>query len=613
MAVYRIMDEELVSEAEARLRPRPAADEEGAPAVGAFTPIGPGRPLTIQLRHVYTGRFPKRGGLFGGDKDVALVSGVKDFAAFAASARALNLISRKVGAHSHLRGSAFDDGTDIVAYSPAVLTDSLTVSIEFAVDSFPGDFVRMIGQSLKALAGVPLMLPHAGLLLGAGEVARLAGDLGDGLFDGRPAFSITETINFDVPGGRTATADFRILSHNPTLAGTHRYVDGTGLVAADGAPYAGDDPYVVISLDGRERPQLADFAATVASSAILQRFFQMKDGATASVDTLMEGVRLASDMRYRAQAEDLAAQIATLAAGPARARLEQQRDAVLRNIRREELRPARASAPIPAAVPPQHPQADAELSDLDLADDTHIGGGVPATASIRVPEKNNPFGRNAPVTVSERDGLGIFEGDIALYRVGEPATRGAAIRGQEYRWPDGVLVWVADADALDLAQQAMAHWQQHTGIRFRERAGEADYVRFCRLGSSWSFVGRQGGEQEVSFSPASTVGSAVHEIGHALGLWHEQSRGDRDRFVRINLDRVAPENRHNFDKHIEDGLDLGAYDYGSVMHYSPRAFSTTGEDTIVTATGASIGQRNGLSTGDIAAIAAIYPETVGRA
>jgi hypothetical protein len=63
-----------------------------------------------------------------------------------------------------------------------------------------------------------------------------------------------------------------------------------------------------------------------------------------------------------------------------------------------------------------------------------------------------------------------------------------------------------------------------------------------------------------------------------------------------------------FNQHITDGDDLGAYDYGSIMHYPRWAFSKNGQDTIVpTNPNAQIGQRDGLSPGDIAAVRAMYP------
>ena len=64
---------------------------------------------------------------------------------------------------------------------------------------------------------------------------------------------------------------------------------------------------------------------------------------------------------------------------------------------------------------------------------------------------------------------------------------------------------------------------------------------------------------------------------------------------------------HNFDKHILDGIDLGDYDFGSIMHYRATAFSINGQPTIRVKGGKPIGQRNGLSAGDITAARLMYP------
>ncbi|XP_018410010.1 PREDICTED: astacin-like metalloendopeptidase [Nanorana parkeri] len=156
---------------------------------------------------------------------------------------------------------------------------------------------------------------------------------------------------------------------------------------------------------------------------------------------------------------------------------------------------------------------------------------------------------------------------------------------------------------------AMEEYATLTCVRFIERTSESDYLQIMSNSGCWSYVGKRGGGQPLSVvSGCIRQGSIQHELNHALGFFHEQSRSDRDNYINIMFNNILPGTGGNFQKY--DTLNLGTeYDYGSVMHYPSTAFSVDGSSpTIVPKPNASvpIGQRYGLSTLDVSKINKLY-------
>lgn len=154
-----------------------------------------------------------------------------------------------------------------------------------------------------------------------------------------------------------------------------------------------------------------------------------------------------------------------------------------------------------------------------------------------------------------------------------------AVRKNERRWPRWVAfkidATIAAAD-VPAVHEALLRWEAQTIYRFAPHAGEADWIEFRKdREANDSHIGRPParGARVINLQTGVRVQSVVHEIGHALGLDHEQNRLDRDRHVIVHWDRIQEDSKHNFAKQDDEYIDVGPYDFDSTMHYGSTLFA----------------------------------------
>ncbi len=125
------------------------------------------------------------------------------------------------------------------------------------------------------------------------------------------------------------------------------------------------------------------------------------------------------------------------------------------------------------------------------------------------------------------------------------------------RWPGGVIPYVLSSSfsrrERRVIRRAVEEFERRSCVRWRPRewSTDRDYVHVLKDAGCYSKVGRvnggSGGGQVMSLGDGCVeLGTVLHEMLHAAGFWHEQSRPDRDDHVEVRWQNIRNGMEDNF-------------------------------------------------------------------
>ena len=240
--------------------------------------------------------------------------------------------------------------------------------------------------------------------------------------------------------------------------------------------------------------------------------------------------------------------------------------------------------------------------------------------------------RHLPVTYVVKNGKAVFQGDIVLEKIDsiDPqhprssfGVDSFGIAYNQYLWPKVgnqyqiPYIITAGSGNLTNLNSAIAQFNSTFSIiKFVARTTQTDYVNFYfdpndNSAQCEANLGRAGGEQQVggsggSFNPC-TITTILHEMGHTVGLWHEQARPDRNTYISVNYGNVIKGSFYNYDQIYDNAQQTTLFDYASIMEYPAFSFSRNGGPVIESIpAGIPLSNPTGYSAADIDGIRRLY-------
>lgn len=191
------------------------------------------------------------------------------------------------------------------------------------------------------------------------------------------------------------------------------------------------------------------------------------------------------------------------------------------------------------------------------------------------------------------------------------------------KWPGGIVPVVFDSTITSTQRTAFftacSAWSVNSSVKCVNRSTQADYLYVtddapgCHTQvGAWNGHPAESGKRVFNFREAWCWDQPylIHDVGHVLGLIHENQRPDRDSYIRIITENIIPEMAVFFEK-FETVEEKSAYDYLSVMHYHSWSWTinpnSSDYPTILKLNGELIQHNKVLSSGDKAVIARMYP------
>jgi hypothetical protein len=314
-------------------------------AIG-YTEVGFAKPITIHIERVYTGKYPKLGWSTK-SKDMLITTAYKSENFVGASPRSFNWIQKGIDdtKKSFTGVKATQEGTNLVYAKPAIDKDSIILTIDFSFDDFGDKLLDIFSQIFSAAGKIPAFAAYSPYFLVAGKLVSLGKEIGNRIFDSEPEISLDARLYFR-RAGKIPVKEGRIAvvaeEFSPVVRNTYTIGEDDLLVSKNSHEvYKGNQPYVILSLDGRPLSrELQNFSPTLASAAQLKRFLAIKEGKETDVDFIIEALNLYNDYQIRMEAERLKRLLEQQdLADNDRQRIQDELNAKTQNIINEVLRP----------------------------------------------------------------------------------------------------------------------------------------------------------------------------------------------------------------------------------------------------------------------------------